>query len=115
MSYGSKSLNELAQECHKTAVDHGFWDYPTPLKHMIYAVKIALIHSEATEALQELRKASPQLDPDNKYWSNFGDELVDIIIRILDLADDAGVDLDTRIATIMERNRNRPHMHGKTL
>jgi NTP pyrophosphatase (non-canonical NTP hydrolase) len=116
MSYlQSDSLNELARECHKIAVDHGFWDYPQEVsKHMQYMIKIALIHSEATEALQEVRSTnSPEPTHKDEHWDKFGDELVDIIIRVLDLADDAGIDTDRRMTRIMEQNRNRPYKHGK--
>jgi NTP pyrophosphatase (non-canonical NTP hydrolase) len=106
-------LNKLALECHEIAAEHGFWTYDGVSLHVQYAAKIALIHEEVSEALRELRRTTPTLD--DEHWDKFGDELVDAIIRILDLAGQADIDLDAKLARIMEQNRNRPYMHGRTL
>lgn len=95
-------LNALRDECHRTAVEHGFWDEP---KHD--AVYIALMHSELSEALEELRTECPdKID-------NAGLELADCIIRIFDYCGAKGIDIDSLLRSKMEYNRTRPMRHGK--
>ena len=68
-------IDEIAFQIHNNAIDKGFWDANNGL--IFYMKQIAMIHSEATEVLEAMRK-------------EYGDEkvveeLADIIIRTLDL------------------------------
>ena len=78
---------------------------------------LALIHSEVSEALEELRNGS---QPD-AWWYNDKDvykpegfpvELADIIIRVLDLAGGLDIDMATVLEQKIEYNRTRPFRHG---
>ena len=64
---------------------------------------LALIHSEVSEALEAFRRGDPDA---------FGDELADVLIRVLGLAHGLGIDLGARAVAKAERNRSRPHRHG---
>ncbi len=92
-------LDEMQQEAHRNSREKGFWDTPPNL-----AEKLALIHSEVSEALEELRK------PDSP---GIGEELADVVIRVMDLAEYLGINLELEIAQKMERNKLRAHKHGK--
>ena len=119
-------INELAKAAYENAKSKGFYDNPPSI-----AERIALIHSEGSEALEADRKGHfsnvANLDvllgiqDDEKFKaafsrdckSSFEDELADIMIRVMDLAAYKGIDLESHIAAKMRYNSLRPHMHGK--
>jgi NTP pyrophosphatase (non-canonical NTP hydrolase) len=72
------------------------------------ALKLVLIHSEVSEALEAVRKLG--------VWEEVVEELADIDIRVADLAgwleSKFGVSLEEEIERKTEKNRNRPKMHG---
>lgn len=120
------SITAMAVEAHRNSTDKGFWGEcqrealrnPGAYSrgHTVASEKIALIHSEVSEALEELR-VNP--DPrarrvtDKGKPEGFGSELADAVIRCGDLAEGAGVDLEAEIKAKLEYNRTRPAMHGK--
>ncbi|MDY6778643.1 MAG: hypothetical protein SVU32_08315 [Candidatus Nanohaloarchaea archaeon] len=65
--------------------------------------KIALIHSEASEALEDWRKGREDHIPE---------ELADIVIRVMDLAEGIDADLGEEILDKIDTNRDRPDQHG---
>lgn len=116
-------INDVAEEAHQNSRIKGFYDGPTNI-----AEKIALIHSEASEALECDRKdmyckssAIPMwMDDENfKSWfrknvkDTFEDELADIAIRVFDLAAFKGIDLESHILGKMRYNSLREQRHGK--
>lgn len=79
--------------------------------------KIALIHAELSEAVEEARKS-------NDYGMYLGQggkpegfvvELADAVIRTLDLCGALGLDLEAAIVTKHEFNKTRPRRHGGKL
>jgi len=116
-----KTIKELQTAIHETAVKHGWWDdYPltkdngeldtvTPI-----AAKLALIHSEVSEALEELRKDLPPIyyELESSKPEGIGIELADTVIRIMDLCGKLEIDLQDCIETKMAYNETRPWRHG---
>ena len=102
------NLNELRDEAHQNAKDHGWHDEKI---HPLAAH--ALIHSEISEATEEVRAGS-----DAVYAGARGKpegeavELADALIRIADYFGLKGWDLEGIVKLKMEYNKTRPHRHG---
>ncbi len=64
---------------------------------------IALIHSEASEALEACRKRDRE---------NFEEELADILIRVIDCSHGMGIDLAEAVTKKLDANRKRGYRHG---
>ncbi|CAM3305151.1 MULTISPECIES: nucleoside triphosphate pyrophosphohydrolase family protein [Paenibacillus] len=121
-----KSINELVQEAHQNAVSKGWWDEPRSFGEII-----ALIHSEASEALEDHRNGKlptevwfeaknydgdivlfkEQAAPDFKPCG-IPSELADIVIRVFDACGRYGIDLERAITQKMTYNATRPRRHG---
>lgn len=103
------TLKELVKESHDRAVRHGWWEGDV---HNI-PEKLALIHSEVSEALEAYRDNEPNFrtGEDGKP-EGFGVELADAVIRIMDLCGHLGIDLDYLVRVKSEFNERRPYRHG---
>lgn len=79
------------------------------------AEDIALIHSEASEALEELRKG---LDPSLAYSGESGkpegvpSEMADIVIRVMHFCAKNSIDLQSALIEKLSFNAKREHRHG---
>ena len=98
-------LQALAHEIRRINVDNGWSVTQAADWNGTYKVPaiLALIHSEVSEALEAFRR-------DDR--DNFGEELADILIRVLDCAPGLGVDLDAAVAKKLEVNKTRGFHHG---
>lgn len=102
-------LNEARRIAHETAVEHGFWED----KEFSVGEKLALIHSEISEALEAHRKTEMLEDEHVPGYDNFDIELADAIIRIVDLAGRLHIDIGGAVVEKMRYNQGREWKHGK--
>ena len=106
-------MSSIQKEIHQNAVDHGFWNGTEDPERVSIASKIALIHSELSEALEEYRHGRMlTYYADDKKPEGFGVELADAMIRIYDLSERLGLDIDSLVEMKHRYNTTRPFMHG---
>ena len=144
-----KGLNQLGKEIHQNAVEKGFYEDENnalygchlnnithkAVKHAFFAQKIALIHTEASEAIEADRDSkhanvkwvenmvnfrenngSETLFPQlycNNIKHTVEDELTDILIRVIDLMEHIGMDIEKHVEMKMNYNSLREYKHGK--
>jgi len=130
-------INELARQIHENAKSKGFYE-----RERNFSETLMLIVSELSEAQEADRKnhyakketflqrvvevesnesLRKHLNIDNPYSHYFEvfiknsieDELADALIRILDLSESIGMDMEWHIKHKMKYNSTRPHKHGK--
>lgn len=100
------STNALVSACHKASFDAGWWNGVNIHDNkMVFPVKLCLIHSEISEAMEAHRKGLK----DDKLPHRDGAEveLADALIRICDLAGAMGYDLGGAVMEKMKYNRER--------
>ena len=120
-----KTLNDWRDAVHANAAAHGWW---VKVNDTVPS-KLLLVHSEISEAAEELRKARPcphgaaDADYDDlrkiERWEGkpegFAVELADALIRILDICGRLGIDIESVVQMKHEFNVSRPVRHGGKL
>jgi len=129
------TIKELCKLSHDMAVEKGFWDNTKIIpKRFLIEEKILLIITELAEAVEALRKGRKQEFPEvrlkghinkkdrniikkatSKLWlkDTFEDEIADVFIRLGDMCEALGIDIEWQIKQKMSYNKTRPKKHGK--
>ena len=111
--YSALMLNELARKCRETSNSKGFFTDWTNVN-----TKLLLVHCEISEAAEEVRAGRRN----EVYYSErngkpkpegFAMEVADAIIRLLELSDSLGLNIEGAVAEKMAYNEGRPYLHGK--
>lgn len=113
----NRNLDFYRDLCHGRSVDAGWWKdldnvlEVTPTEHhariinWYLASKIALIHSEASESLEGLRKGVPD-DHLPQYSMEFV-EMADLLIRIFDYCGKCAIPIDEIVFAKLAYNADR--------
>ena len=102
-----QDFNDIQKFVYRTAVEHGWYEQDT----FNDGEKIALMHSELSEALDALREGNPP----SKHIPEFTgaeEELADAIIRIMDYAEHRGFDVVGAMLAKAVFNEKREFKHG---
>lgn len=118
------AINSIAQDVFDTAKSKG-WHENSPVKRDgtpdpdRIAAMIAMVHSELSEAIEELRTAATfdaltfvHFEQPSGKPVGFAVEMADAVIRIMDTCKQLGVDLGEAMEIKMDYNKKRPHRHG---
>ena len=117
-----KTLKEMSAEVDAYCADKGWREKGG----VTFGERIALLHSEVSEALEAWREwglrdathdlcleaAGECLSPVLPKPEGVGAEFADVLIRLLDDAFVAGIDLEAEYERKMTYNRTRPYRHG---
>lgn len=111
------TFTELQKKVANTAKEHGFWDVDVENDPASVDRKLMLIVGEIAEAHEEWRKGDlgtyyTKTESGDKP-EGFFPELADAVIRIMDLCEQLGADLEPYIIEKDEYNEKRPYKHGK--
>lgn len=104
----SQEFKNLQKEIHELAKEKGWWignEIPE---------KLLMIHSEVTEAVECFRDNFMEYIDSPLYGKPVGYpiELADIVIRVMDLAEENMIDLWKMIKIKHEYNKTRLYRHG---
>lgn len=117
---GVKALTDISRQIGKAAEANGWHDrylalldsgdYEGQREHIIS--KLALITSEASEAIEEIRDGHLEEYEINGKPEGLPVELADVIIRALDLAHLLSIPIGDVVARKLAFNATRGKMHG---
>ena len=129
------SLEAVADDIHKTAVEHGWWDDLARMQQQIgnavapldeiaksrhqaelaYQLsKMMLICSEVSEAVEGLRDHN-KADDKLPQYKMVEVEMADVLIRVFDLCKKFDWNVIDAMLDKMEYNKSRPYKHGKSI
>lgn len=117
----AESVNFASKLAHENACEHGFYDDIDNLTDYLVVndqpelaeiAKRDFVLAQLAKIASEIGEAVAVIQHD-RFMEGLREELADITIRTIDLAAYLNYQHGNDVAAKMERNRKRPHLHGK--
>lgn len=113
---GAGTVTDWQRAVHALAVAKGWHPKMSKTEKMArIPERLALIHSEVSEALEAYRSGEEMwmidLGPNEKPVG-FASELADVVIRVLDLAQELGINIESVMKLKHDYNKTRSYRHG---
>jgi NTP pyrophosphatase (non-canonical NTP hydrolase) len=103
-----RAFKQQQEVNYQINVDHGFESHETD---ELLGLKIALVHSELSEALESFRHGDPASDHIPEF-TGAEEEFADAIIRIMNIAQGRGLRVAEAMIAKQIFNSERPYKHG---
>lgn len=123
-----RTVKEWAKACHEVSLEKGWWEIPehfdpekvpslAALARLLFAEKMALVMSEGGEAVDAFRtipkdRSVAEVLYEGEKPVSLDSELADIAIRLFDLTEALGIDIEAAMRRKHAYNKTRPHRHG---
>lgn len=105
------NLNSLREWVGNAMSEKGFHDGRSMCGRDDTLVRLCLIHTEVSEAVQVVKRHGVEPDQ-HASRAMFEEEVADIFIRLFDLCWCVGVDIEVAVVAKMAKNMARPHKYG---
>ena len=102
-----RSLNTIVDSVHANAKVHGFWE-----KEREFGTLLMLIVTELSESFEEYRMNKPPIYYAEGKPEGIAIELIDVVLRIMDIFGHEGWDFQKALQIKHEFNLTRPYKHG---
>lgn len=117
----ANGLHALTEQAHTNAVNHGFYNEHMALiqflmdNEMHQMAKAAGRDFILAQLMKTCGEAGEAVDAIQRNLADaaFAEEIADIIIRAADLCGYLRIDLGAAVVAKMQKNADRPYLHGK--
>jgi NTP pyrophosphatase (non-canonical NTP hydrolase) len=107
------NISEMQKKVHTLAIEKGWYDFVITADDVDIPERLANIHAEVSEAFEDYRDGVMETwYKENGKPCGFPSEMADIVIRVMDLCEAIGIDLEHEIEVKHAYNKTRAYRHG---